>query len=227
MEHEYEERRLSHTIAEAMKVKGLTVTKLSEATGVSERIVELILAERFDELPPAPYVRGYLLKIAEVLGHEGNSLWDAYGKYHAEIRRSGRTDILPENRFALPKISRKLVLGVGLSLLILGFIASRFFWGGRTFIFEVNIPENLVVATSTYALEGRVRAGDQLTLNGVSLNLDLDGVFAREWNLVSGFNTLRFVVVRPLEGEREFVKQIFYEPRTEPSTFPPSLSPTQ
>lgn len=219
MEREYEEQRLSQTIVEAMKMKGFTVTKLSEATGVSERIVEFILAERFDELPPAPYVRGYLLKIAEVLGLEGDSLWDTYGKYHAEIRRSGYHDTFPENRFALPKISRKLVLGVAISLLILGFIASRFLWGGRAFIFEVNISDNLVVTTSTYTLEGRVRAGDQLTLNGASLNLDLDGGFTREWNLAPGFNTLRFVVLRPLEGEREFVEQIFYEVSSAASTF--------
>lgn len=208
---QYDDRRLSETLVEAMKAKGLTVAKLSEATGVSERVIELLLADRFEDLPPAPYVHGYLLKIAEVLGAEGDVLWDAYGKFHAEIRRAGQKDMLPENRFALPRIPRKLVLGVGLAILVIGFVLSRFLFGETTFIFEVNIADNLIVATSTYLLEGRIRAGDQLTVNGVPITLNTDGTFSRAWTLEPGFSTFRFSVTRPLEGTQEFEKQIFYE----------------
>lgn len=215
----YDDRRLSETLVEAMKVKGLTVPKLAETTGVAERIIELLLAEHYDALPAAPYVRGYLLKLAEALGLEGEVLWDAYGKFHAEIRRAGQKDTLPSNRFALPRIPRKFILGSVLVLLIAGFIASRFIFGGQNFTLAVNIPDNLVVATSTYILEGSVRRGDQLTVNGVTLTLDLDGAFTREWKLAPGFNTLRFMVTRPLEGGREFVKQIFYEEPAATSTF--------
>lgn len=208
---QYDDRRLSETLVEAMKVKGLTIPKLSETTGISERTIELLLAERFEELPPAPYVRGYLLKIAEVLGADGEMLWDAYGKFHAEIRRAGQKDMLPANRFALPLISRKLLVGVGLAILVVGLVVFRFFLGERTFVLEVNIPDNLVVATSTYVLEGRVRAGDQLTVNGVPFTLNTDGTFSRAWTLEPGFYTFRFSVTRPLEGTQEFEKQIFYE----------------
>lgn len=215
----YDDRRLSETLVEAMKIKGFTVPKLAEATGVAERVIELLLAEQYDILPPAPYVRGYLMKLAEALGLDGEVLWDAYGKFHAAIRRAGQKDTLPANRFALPRIPRKFILGGVLVLLISVFIASRFIFGGQNFTLTVNIPDNFVVATSTYVLEGSVRRGDRLTVNGVTFTLNLDGAFTREWNLVPGFNTLRFVVTRPLEGEREFVKQIFYEAPDETSTF--------
>jgi hypothetical protein len=208
---QYDDRRLSETLMETMKVKGLTAAKLSEATGISERIIELFLADRFEELPPAPYVRGYLLKIAEVLGADGEMLWDAYGKFHAAIRRAGQKDMLPENRFALPKVSRKFILGAGLAVIIIGFIASRFLFGGQAFVFEVNVGDNLIVATSTYLLEGRIRTGDQLTVNGVPLTLENDGTFVYALDLREGFTPLRFVVTRPLEGERVFEKRIFYE----------------
>lgn len=216
---QYDDRRLSETLVEAMKMKGLTVPKLSEATGVAERIIELLLAERFDALPPAPYVRGYLMKLAESLDLEGEVLWDAYGKFHAAIRRAGTKDILPANRFALPRVSRKFLVGGALALIIVGFIVSRFFFGGIALTLQVNIPENLVVATSTYVFEGRVHPGDQLTLNGAPITLDLEGAFTRAWELAPGFNTLRFAVTRPLEGEREFVHQIFYEVPAATSTF--------
>lgn len=216
---QYDDRRLSETLVEAMKMKGFTVPKLSEATGVAERIIELLLAERYDALPPAPYVRGYLLKLAETLGMEGDMLWDAYGRFHAEIRRAGQKDMLPINRFALPRISRKFLVGGAIALIVIGFVLSRFVFGGTTFTLEVNIGDDLVVATSTYMLQGKIRAGDRLTVNGTSVTLDLEGVFTREWELAPGFNTLRFMVTRPLEGEREFVKQIFYEAPVATSTF--------
>lgn len=213
MEREYE-KQLSAIILEAMKAKGLTVEKLSHATGVSERSLELLLAERFEQLPPAPYVRGYLLKIAEVTGLEGETLWEQYGKYHHEIRRAGRKDMLPVNRFALPTISKNLLAGIAIALIVVAFVVSRFVWGGRAFTFEVNIPDDLVVATSTFVIEGRVRANDQLTLNGTALYPQGDGSFEKEMTLASGFNTFTFVVKRPLEEERTFVEQIFYESPT-------------
>ena len=211
---QYDDKTLAEALLEAMKIKGFSVEKLSLTTGVSERILELLLAERFDELPPAPYVRGYLMKIAEALGVDGQILWDAYGKYHREIRRSGHHDTLPENRFALPKISRRLLAGIVVALLVVGFAASRFFGGAQTFVLEVNITEEAITASSTYLLSGNVRAGDQLTVNGVPLTLNQDGSFERSWELVPGWNTLTFLVRRPLGGEREFVKQIFYESPT-------------
>lgn len=208
-------------MVEAMKIKGLTVEKLSLTTGVSERVIELLLAERFEELPAAPYVRGYLLKIAEALGLESSLLWETYGKYHEEIRHAGKKDTLPENRFALPKVSRKLVLGIAIGIVIAGFVISRFAWGGRTFTFTVNIPDGLVVATSTYVIEGAIRPGDQLTVNGATLYPHEDGTFKEEVTLVPEFNTFEFVVRRPLEDSRTFTKQIFYEvPTSTPLTTP-------
>ncbi|MBI2278732.1 MAG: helix-turn-helix domain-containing protein [Candidatus Brennerbacteria bacterium] len=211
---QYDDKTLAEALAEAMRLKGFTVSKLAEMTGVAERIIELFLAERFEDLPPSPYVHGYLLKIGESLGADGNALWNAYGKFHREIRRAGHRDTLPENRFALPKIPRKLAIGALLALLAAGLAGARLFFGGSSFMLEMNIPENLVVATSTYLLEGHARPGDQLTVNGALIVLEDDGAFAEELNLVPGFNTLRFVITRPLERARESVRKIFYQVST-------------
>lgn len=206
----YDDKTLAEVLAEAMKLKGITLAKLADATGVTERNLELLLAERFDELPSAPYVHGYLVKIAEVLGLDGQALWDAYGRYHREIRRAGHRDALPKNRFDLPKISRRVVLGASAIAIILGFVASRFLMGGTTFSFEVNIPENLIVATSTYRITGKIRAGDELLMNGAAVPVAPEGTFTQTVNLSPGPNTITFTVRRPLEGEREFEKLIFF-----------------
>jgi len=211
---QYDDRHLSETLMEAMKVKGLTTEKLALATGVSERIIELLLAERFEELPPAPYLRGYLMKISEALGMDGQELWSAYGKYHREIRRAGYHDTLPTNRFALPQVSRKLIVIATVAVLLAGFVASRFLVSTRNFLFEVNVAEPAVVTTSTYAISGTVRAGDRVSLNGDELAVAAGGTFSATVTLKPGWNDLLFVVRRPLEGEREYRRQIFFEAPT-------------
>lgn len=217
----YDDKTLAEALTEAMRAKGFTVPKLAEATGVTERALELLLAERFEELPPAPYVRGYLMKIAEVLGADGQTLWDAYGKYHRAIRRAGHRDALPANRFALPKVSRRLLVGGAAAFLIGLFVALRLFSGARAIALEVNIPEEETAASSSpYLLRGQVRAGDQIEINGVALTPHADGSFEEARNLVPGLNTLVFTVRRPLGGAREFIRQIYYEVSTSsPETF--------
>ncbi len=107
---ENENKNLANLILEALKLKGLNLDKLSQLTGVSERSLALILEERFEKLPSAPYIHGYLLKIAEVLNLDGQKLWQEYLKNNAEIRRSGQEDTLPLNRFAIPKLNKKTSL---------------------------------------------------------------------------------------------------------------------
>ena len=101
-------KNLINLILEALKLKGMNLEKLSQLSGVSERSLALLLEEQFDKLPPAPYVHGYLVKIAETLNLDGRELWREYLKNNEEIRRSGKEDILPLNRFAIPKLNKKL-----------------------------------------------------------------------------------------------------------------------
>ncbi|TSA45348.1 helix-turn-helix domain-containing protein, partial [bacterium] len=53
---ETNDQKLTNFILEALKLKGLTLDKLSQLTGVSERSLALLIEEKFDKLPPAPYV---------------------------------------------------------------------------------------------------------------------------------------------------------------------------
>ena len=57
---------------ERLKERGLTLKRLSELSGISVKHLEALAAGQFDNLPPAPYLRGYLLKLGQVLGFDGN-----------------------------------------------------------------------------------------------------------------------------------------------------------
>lgn len=207
-------RSLSSLIMDAMRTKGVTTARLAEATGVPERYLELILEERFEGLPAAPYLHGYLVKIAEALSLNSEELWQEFLKNHCDVHRAGETDTLPTNRFAIPRLNRKYLLLGALVLAAAIFILLRLPPLRSTFDFSVNISDDLVVATSTFLAEGRVNPEDALTLDGETIYPDRDGRFTKVVSLKDGWNTLEFKVKRLLGEERTVVKQIYYATTT-------------
>lgn len=208
-----EVRSLSSTIINALRVKGFTVEKLAQTTGVSDRFLESLVEERFEDLPPSPYVHGYLIKIAGVLGLDGENLWQEYLKDNDVIKRSGKRDQLPLNRFITSRLRGKEIL---VGLVVLGFIVYVVL---RTPLFS-NQPglELMNLANDTTFTEdanfnilGKVNSAYKLTLNGERVYPDDDGNFEKTIPLQEGFNTLVFSVKKFLGKETLITKQVFYQ----------------
>ncbi|MBI5732773.1 helix-turn-helix domain-containing protein [Candidatus Jorgensenbacteria bacterium] len=208
-------RNLSSLIVDALRVKSLTIEKLSQATGISERFIEQIIEEKFDDLPAAPYVRGYIVKIADTLGLNGGDLWKVYLKDNATLHRSGERDLLPHNRFATKPVNRGVVIMMLIAALFILYILIRLpSILGRPPL-TLNIEEDeLVVKASDFTLDGKSRLGDELTINGEAVYPDEQGNFSYLAKLTPGFNTFR-VKSRGILGQEAIVtKQIFYESST-------------
>ena len=59
--------------AERLKTKGFTLKKLSEMSGVALKHLENLRAGRYEDLPPAPYLHGYLRSIGKFLDFDGEA----------------------------------------------------------------------------------------------------------------------------------------------------------
>lgn len=194
-------------------MKGLTLDKLSQMTGISERSLALILEEQFDKLPPAPYIRGYLLKIAETLNLDGQRLWQEYLKNNSEIRRSGKEDLLPSNRFAIQKVNRKVVAVSAAVLFILVYGISRLpFLFGQPELKITNLTESpTIVQDANFTVHGIINPADELRVNGEAVYPDKDGNFQKNILLQSGFNNIIFQTKKLLGKTYTVTKQIFYQ----------------
>jgi lambda repressor-like predicted transcriptional regulator len=210
---ENENKNLANLILEALKLKGLNLDKLSQLTGVSERSLALILEERFDKLPSAPYVHGYLVKIAEILNLDGQKLWQEYLKNNAEIRRSGQEDTLPLNRFAIPKLNKKIIAAAGAVIIVLIFVIFRLpALFGQPELKISNIKDNpTVVQEANFIIRGIMNPADELTVNGEIVYPDKDGNFEKNILLQSGFNNIIFQTKKLLGKTYTVTKQIFYQ----------------
>lgn len=206
-------KNLPNTIINALKTKGLTVEKLAQITGVSDRFLESLIEEKFEDLPPPPYIRGYLIKIAEVLDLDGEGLWQEYLRDNNLIRRSGKGDQLPANRFVTSKLSGKLILA---SLVVVIFIVYAVLrtplFSNRLGLELINLPNDTTFTNDvTFNVLGKVNSAYKLTLNGERIYPDSNGDFEKTIPLQEGFNTLVFNVKKFLGKEQIVTKQIFYQ----------------
>ncbi len=212
---ETEQKNLAALIAEALRVKGLSVEKLSQLTGISERPIAMLLEEKWDKLPSSPYVHGYLLKIGEVLGLDGQKLWSEYLKNNEAIRRSGKEDILPPNRFALSRWNKKFIWGGVLAFFIVVYGASRIvsFYSQPMLVINGFPGNSLTTTSSIFTISGRMDPNAQLTINNEQVYPDKNGFFEKTIPLLqpNNFTPLTFDIKKPFGKDYVITKQIFYE----------------
>ncbi len=216
--NETETKNLSSIILESLRAKGLNFERLSQLSGVSERFLNLLIEGKVEKLPSRPYAHGYILKIAEVLNLEGERLWQEFLKNNESIRRSGKNDQLPKNRFIIPKFNKKILIAGFAIIVISGYILAK----APSFLSKPqlnleNLKENkIVVQEPNYTVKGRFNTSDRLTLNDEQIYPDKAGRFEKSIELQPGFNTLTFKIKKFLGKEYVITKQIFYQAPPEP-----------
>ena len=195
-----------------MREKKISVARLAELTDIPERYVVLLVEGKMQGLPPAPYVRGYLIRIAAALGLDGQQLWRIYTGQQ-ELKTSGESDTLPINRFAFKRMSKKSI-GVIVAVVVVVIVAVLGAWmiAGREKIDIKNpVGDSVVVHEQSINLQGKINLGERLTINNEPITIDRSGYFEKNFPLEPGINTVEFRVKRLLGREDVVVKQIIYQ----------------
>ena len=210
------EKSFNEILKEQADIKGFSAKKLSEDTGIPQRYIDNLLEGNFSDMPAAPYVRGYLAKIAALLEMSGEELWTSY-KEEEDVKSSGSKDKLPTNRFAI-KTANKKVLVLAAILIAVGvyLILNINNLLGQPRL-EITHPqaETVIVNEPTVSLRGYIDPEDKLLINNQEILVGKDGFFEKEYTLENGLNTIEFSVARFLGKESRIIKQIIYHPQEE------------
>lgn len=214
---------LSNFLNERMRERGLTAKRLSELTGISVKHLEALFEGRFEHLPPAPYFRGYLLKLGQILGFDADEWWDELKKARP-AKSSAPTDEMPKNRFKEEPVKKYIILGA-LALLLILYFGSRF---SRIFgqpNITVSYPsENVtIVSQNTVSLSGRLTNGDSLHINSEAISPAQNGDWQKIISLQPGMNTVEISAKKFLGRETKIIRQIIYEPPKSSSSSEPTL----
>jgi cytoskeletal protein RodZ len=218
---------LKEIIREEMRSKGLNAQKLSELTGISPRYLKALLENDFSQMPPAPYIKGYLDNIAKVLEIDSEPLWQEYRK-ESEIKISGAQDKLPINRYA-PKSFNKTILVVTIIVLIaLAFLLPKIsnFLGRPSLEITSPASDQFHTAQDTFTLRGKIEnPQDKLTINSSEVVVNPDGTFEQQVTLNEPGcrNDYDFTVKRFLGLSTTIRRTICYE-SSSPSPNPAATS---
>jgi hypothetical protein len=209
---EREGMTVKELLEDILREKKMTVARLAEATDIPERYVIMLVEGEQKGLPPAPYVRGYLMRIAGALGVEGQVLWQAYRK-QLQPKTSGENDTMPTNRFALKRLNRKKIIGIaGILIVMIGVaVWTKTLLGTGEIDIKNPSQESTVMNEPSIDLQGKINPSDRLTINNEDVAIDKGGYFEKKFSLEPGINSVEFKVKRLLGRETTIVKQIIYQ----------------
>lgn len=218
-------KTLGEIIIEALKLRNLNAEKLSELTDIPVNYLIALSNDDLTGLPSAPYVRGYLVKIADVLKIDANSLLESYKREISlqSLKTSGFSDKMPSNRYALNPLVKKTVIISGIVFILIIFYL----------IWQVSGPEGMlsaflgvpkieiinpsadgaIINSPTIRLSGEVSAGDKLIINGEEVLPEKNGRFEKDFSLQPGINTFEFKAKRFLGKETRIIRQVIYQPQ--------------
>ncbi|MDP3015199.1 MAG: helix-turn-helix domain-containing protein [bacterium] len=211
-------KTLGEIIIEALKIRNLNTGKLSELTDIPLNYLIALSDDDLIELPSAPYIRGYLVKIADVLKIDTNLLLRAYKQEISlqSLKTSGSSDKLPSNRYALNILTKKIVIVSGIILVLIIFCL---IWQASGFLgvpkIEITNPpvDGAIINNQTIRLSGEVSAGDKLVINGEEVLPEENGRFEKDFSLQIGINTFELKVKRFLGKEIKIIRQVIYQPQ--------------
>jgi len=212
-----ESKNLKEIFNEALELRDLDVEKLAELTDIPVNYLVALSDGDLSKLPASPYIRGYLFKIAETLKIDIDLLLKAYKQELPlwPVKVSGGEDKLPSNRYAFKFFSKKtIIIATIILLLIIGFLIwrfSNFFGMPRIEVFSP-ASNNLIVATSSIELSGKIDPRDKLVINNEELLAQVNGQFEKNFPLQIGINTIEFKVKRFLGKEIKIIRQVIYQP---------------
>jgi hypothetical protein len=195
---------------EKVKARGYSLKKLADVSGVPLVHLTNISTGRYGDLPPAPYLRGYLTTLGPILDFDANVVWAEFRRIHL-IKASGAEDELPQNRFAAR--SRRIRTAIFAALILAVVLGYVVYQSGRIFGVPeiiVRFPENDMqrVEGSVVLMHGEVRNGNVLTVNGEQVSLR-DGVWEARIELRPGQNTVVLSAKKFLGSEARVTRTIF------------------
>lgn len=205
-----ENKNFKEFLEEKLKEKGLNLKRLSEISGIALNHLNDLMNENLKNLPAAPYVRGYLIKLGKILNFNSEEWWE-YFKIQKDLKSSGKEDEFPKNRFAPQAVFKYVLIGFIIVLVLIYLILRFHNIFGKPSV-ELNIPPSMInVSDQKFILSGRVENADKVFVNSEEVTINKNGEFSKEIMLQSGINNIEIKAQKLLGSEAKILRQVFYE----------------
>lgn len=208
--------------ADRIKERGISLKKLADVTGIAPMHIESLLRGDFENMPSAPYLRGYLLKLGQELNFDGDEWWRRMKK-EGLVKNSGSMDTLPRNRF-LRQSPPKYLWAIGVAIIFVLYFAFQapHIFGKPTLTVAFPDASPYITISSTLVISGTVSNADALYLNdSQEITIAQNGAWEQTVLLGAGPNPFKITAKKFLGGETNVTEEILYQ-SPDGSVFPAS-----
>lgn len=175
----------------------LSLEDLAHKTGIQKKYLEWLEDERFDLLPPAVYVRGFVTHWAEACGADVAHILLQFDRVQALLFRDRRKD----NLWSHPSkhsfvITGRVLMMIAVAVVILSgasYIGAQYLHVGGSPMVEIQYPASLevIVSDQWIVIQGSTENIKHLTVAGQEIDLSPDGSFSQQVALQEGVNVVR------------------------------------
>lgn len=204
--------RFEDFFKEKVRERGIDLKKLSENSGIALKHLNAIAAGDFKKLPSAPYFRGYLMRLGEILDFDPEMWWQRLNT-GGFVKTSGSEDRMPKNRFVTKINSKILWISAGILVAIIYLVIQLPRILGRPEITITFPQENPAIASfQELNILGTVENASELKINGESIQIEENGLWQKKVLLQSGPNPFEITAKKFLGRETKIELKIIYQP---------------
>lgn len=192
--------------------KHLSLDRLSVVTNIPVQKIQFIEENQFDQLPSAPYVRGYLRVIARELGLEAEPLISILRR---DYKESARGELLPREllqpqapKFAFSnRINVAVIMTISVVGVMVGYGLIQAYLASQPPRLVVTQPAQYQVVAATVAVEGTTNPDTSVIINDQPASVNSAGAFRGEVVFTAqGLQTIT-VEVADRRGQRNQLKR--------------------
>lgn len=199
--------------------KGLSLEKVSQETKILNSYLKAIEEDNYSILPPPAYLRAIVKKYAQYLKLNTEEVLNLLKETNHRDWVSGKKDLLPQNRFALPQFKLIVFLrNFSVRLLKYLFLLIIIFYLLYEISFLVFPPkiilyqpkEDFSTTEKEIILKGKVIRAKSILLKNQPLTLDKEGNFSYPFILNPGLNQIELKATNHLGKETILIRNINY-----------------
>lgn len=198
---------------------GRSILEIAEQTKIQKHYLELIEADDFEKFDNEIFLLGFIKNYATALGLNTEKI---VAIYRRTVKRSPKKTIpIRDTTIRDLNISSRFVIGMILSASVLAvflFLMLQLYNFQKVPQITIITPENdVTVDTTPLEIKGLTDVNSIVQVNGNSIEINNDGTFQVEVDLVPGTNTISIRTSKENNVSKESVKvlTVIYEPKEE------------
>ncbi len=214
------EETVGSQLRQAREQKNLSLEKAANRLNIKRDYLAALEQDDIKRLPTGVYARNFLREYARLLGLDARSLVEQFAKTEHRIEEPApfeRQIVAKRYLVAVPVLVRNVIIAVValICLVYLGFLVDKIFQAPFLTLEYPGLDTS--VQDRRLEVRGLTAPETDVTINGQTVQVSVEGRFIKELYLEQGLNTITVVAKKKYSRPASVVRYVLFE--TPPTPF--------